>query len=239
MSDTGSSSRAICKGAEATIALLSFCLFRQCLGILFAAMNALAGFVAPYFYNNVSVPHRLLVSQTDLLPVPSRAPTVTVQEDLKPFCGGVQRTANRAPSRVPPRSALRSRASTPTRSTPNRENSSRTALQSRARSPPREEMSRAYRDAPLCRSKSVKFASSHDSSTDIVNAEDGNSAQSEESDGESVEDSASSSDVGKISKPPGEVGRPGRGGYNLKSKLGWDKHDFRKVQVRILLLRVR
>jgi hypothetical protein len=35
----------------------------------------------------------------------------------------------------------------------------------------------------------------------------------------------------KILKPPGEAGRPGSGGYNLKEELGWSKAEFDKVQV--------
>ncbi|KAJ3804126.1 hypothetical protein F5876DRAFT_83729 [Lentinula aff. lateritia] len=30
----------------------------------------------------------------------------------------------------------------------------------------------------------------------------------------------------KIPKPPGEVGRPGRGGYNLRKILGWSRQDY-------------
>ncbi|KAJ3806576.1 hypothetical protein F5876DRAFT_80554 [Lentinula aff. lateritia] len=33
-----------------------------------------------------------------------------------------------------------------------------------------------------------------------------------------------------IPKPPGEVGRPGRGGYNLKKILGWPKEDYDNVK---------
>ncbi|KAJ3848114.1 hypothetical protein EV368DRAFT_86965 [Lentinula lateritia] len=36
----------------------------------------------------------------------------------------------------------------------------------------------------------------------------------------------------KIPKPPGEVGRPGRGGYNLRKILGWSKQDYDDVKVR-------
>ncbi|KAJ3891175.1 hypothetical protein GG344DRAFT_77160 [Lentinula edodes] len=36
----------------------------------------------------------------------------------------------------------------------------------------------------------------------------------------------------KIPKPPGEVGRPGRGGYNLRKTLGWSKQDYDDVKVR-------
>ncbi|KAJ3925376.1 MAG: hypothetical protein NXY57DRAFT_967929 [Lentinula lateritia] len=34
----------------------------------------------------------------------------------------------------------------------------------------------------------------------------------------------------KILKPPGEVGRPGRGGYNLRKVLGWSKQDYDNVK---------
>ncbi|KAI6126694.1 hypothetical protein F5141DRAFT_1060410 [Pisolithus sp. B1] len=34
----------------------------------------------------------------------------------------------------------------------------------------------------------------------------------------------------KIPKPNGEVGRPGRGGYNLEDQLGWGKDGFKKLQ---------
>ncbi|KAJ3898158.1 hypothetical protein F5879DRAFT_927268 [Lentinula edodes] len=34
----------------------------------------------------------------------------------------------------------------------------------------------------------------------------------------------------KIPKPPGEVGRPGRGGYNLRKTLGWSRQDYDNVK---------
>lgn len=34
-----------------------------------------------------------------------------------------------------------------------------------------------------------------------------------------------------ISKPEGEAGRPGRGGYNLESTLAWGAKDYRKMKV--------
>ncbi|KAJ3831653.1 hypothetical protein F5878DRAFT_549272 [Lentinula raphanica] len=39
-----------------------------------------------------------------------------------------------------------------------------------------------------------------------------------------------------IPKPPGEVGRPNRGGYNLCDALGWPKDEYKVVQVRQSLL---
>lgn len=39
-------------------------------------------------------------------------------------------------------------------------------------------------------------------------------------------------DDGLVPKPPGEVGRPSRGGYNLRDALGWDKDEYKLVMVR-------
>ena len=53
---------------------------------------------------------------------------------------------------------------------------------------------------------------------------------------ESEEDSDSSeswtdSDDRTIPKPPGEVGRPGRGGYTLNIALDWNPKAFKKLRV--------
>ena len=36
---------------------------------------------------------------------------------------------------------------------------------------------------------------------------------------------------GKVPKPGGEVGRPGRGGYNLRNELGWEKAKYDAIKV--------
>ncbi|KAJ3754966.1 hypothetical protein F5878DRAFT_664938 [Lentinula raphanica] len=43
-----------------------------------------------------------------------------------------------------------------------------------------------------------------------------------------------------IPKPPGEAGRPGRGGYNLQKVLGWSKADYDEVKdfIKILVRRL-
>ena len=38
-------------------------------------------------------------------------------------------------------------------------------------------------------------------------------------------------DTTKIRKPPGEVGRPGRGGYNLQDALGWEVVSLQNMKV--------
>lgn len=54
-----------------------------------------------------------------------------------------------------------------------------------------------------------------------------------EVDGESESDSSdtSTSEDHLISKPEGEAGRPGRGGYNLEEALGWEHKRYRRVKV--------
>ena len=41
-----------------------------------------------------------------------------------------------------------------------------------------------------------------------------------------------SSDSGKIRKLVGEVGRPGRGGYNLQVAFSWSSKEYKKLKVR-------
>ena len=52
-----------------------------------------------------------------------------------------------------------------------------------------------------------------------------------ESSGSSESESSDSTD-GTIPKPPGEVGRPGRGGYTLDDALDWNPKAFKKLKVR-------
>jgi len=39
----------------------------------------------------------------------------------------------------------------------------------------------------------------------------------------------------KSDRPDGEVGRPGRGGFNLEQALGWDKKTYSKAKVSCVL----
>ncbi|KAJ3710496.1 hypothetical protein C8R42DRAFT_729396 [Lentinula raphanica] len=57
-------------------------------------------------------------------------------------------------------------------------------------------------------------------------------AEEEEEEKQEEEDNDNDDSVrdGKIAKPPGEVGRPGRGGYNLRSELRWSVGRFNKVK---------
>ena len=48
----------------------------------------------------------------------------------------------------------------------------------------------------------------------------------------SSDDDKSDNDKELIAKPEGEASRPGRGGYNLEDKLGWQKKEFQEMKVR-------
>ena len=61
-----------------------------------------------------------------------------------------------------------------------------------------------------------------------------NTKQSAESDSElsALTDSDSEDDENElISKPKGEAGRPGRGGYNVEEALGWPGKEYRQLKV--------
>jgi hypothetical protein len=49
---------------------------------------------------------------------------------------------------------------------------------------------------------------------------------------DSPSDDEHDDDNGLIPKPEGEAGRPGRGGYNLEDKLGWERKRFLRVKAR-------
>ena len=52
-----------------------------------------------------------------------------------------------------------------------------------------------------------------------------------ESDTDSVLSIVTDSDNGKIPKPEGEPGRPGRGGYNLERAINWSNKDYKRLKV--------
>ena len=70
-----------------------------------------------------------------------------------------------------------------------------------------------------------------------LTSEDMSTTDDEGEDFESEEDCKNelNNELTKIPKPPGEAGRPGSGGYNLKDALGWSKQDYDKVQVSLLV----
>jgi len=62
----------------------------------------------------------------------------------------------------------------------------------------------------------------------------------DDSDSDSLSDLSSLSDSDLddddlISKPEGEAGRPGQGGYNLEEALSWPKKEYRQLKVTLLL----
>lgn len=81
-------------------------------------------------------------------------------------------------------------------------------------------------------SSAVRFHSLPPRQTDSI-PEDLESALTElTSDSGSDSDSDELEGIRKISKPQGEAGRPGRGGYTLQVALGWDAKNHKKLSVR-------
>ena len=76
----------------------------------------------------------------------------------------------------------------------------------------------------------VRF-SPYPSSSKKTNAVDSTSSLSDLS---SLSDSDSDDDD-LISKPKGEAGRPGRGGYNLEEALDWPGNEYRRLKVGLCL----
>lgn len=67
------------------------------------------------------------------------------------------------------------------------------------------------------------------------------SSGDDDSDSESVTSisslsSDSSMEDGKIQKPEGEAGRPGRGGYNLERAINWQAQEYKRLKAGYLLL---
>jgi hypothetical protein len=60
---------------------------------------------------------------------------------------------------------------------------------------------------------------------------DGDSSSLSDISESSESKSTISTEEQQIPKPPGEVGRPGRGGYNLDDTLNWDSESLRKLKV--------
>jgi hypothetical protein len=67
---------------------------------------------------------------------------------------------------------------------------------------------------------------------------DSESSSSDSSDSDSSESDSSEpalsevdSSDGRVQRPGGEPGRPGRGGYNLEEAVGWNGKDFKRLQV--------
>jgi hypothetical protein len=73
---------------------------------------------------------------------------------------------------------------------------------------------------------------------DLDNSPDEDESSSDESDSSTDSELHQDSGIFKIPKPPGEAGRPGSGGYNLKEQLGLPSryHDELKVRTSLSVL---
>ncbi|KAI5992125.1 hypothetical protein EDD15DRAFT_2197148 [Pisolithus albus] len=168
----------------------------------------------PAFYDGKPVLLPMLSSQVEIAFLPERRVRVSASESMTVFeLNFLSQTSVEARAKTP--SATTSRATTP-RATTLRAKTPRAATP-RAQSPSRQT------SAPAVRGKSV-----------AINAPSSDSEHSESSPAPS-ESSLSSleSELGgsdKISKPSGEAGRPGRGGYNLEEQLGWGDSGFKSLK---------
>lgn len=84
-------------------------------------------------------------------------------------------------------------------------------------------------EPPNARSFSAKPEVAHHPSRSLPTS-DGTESGQEEKEEEILIDEVDNPD-GKIRKPVGEAGRPGRGGYNLQAQLNWPALEFERVKV--------
>ena len=210
----------------------------------------------PAFYQPKHPPSALtlLLAQTELIPVPPTISLLCTEErasvsssvdtsdegvepynqaaTAKPADGTNPVSTSRANTPHPvstsrantPHLSSHSRASTPAPTSRPRAATPKSALsRSRASTPARSE------PYPKSKPKRVSYrAPSGDTSSSQSNLSEGESEvdlEEDQLDDEEV--------VGLVKKPPGEVNRPKRGGYNLETKLEWDVDEYKRLRVRL------
>jgi hypothetical protein len=82
--------------------------------------------------------------------------------------------------------------------------------------------------SPVMKSPTVRFRTLTPGYSDLTSL-----PSDAESDSSSEGDSSETSSDRRIPKPPGEAGRPSRGGYTLKIVLDWMVKDYKKLKVSI------
>lgn len=85
-------------------------------------------------------------------------------------------------------------------------------------------------DEEVPSSRTVRFQSTQPSRTPPPSTSPGTKDKTSAASNDD-EDSTDDEEDGKIPKPSGEVGRPNRGGYNLRVTLGWEDDRYDKVKV--------
>ncbi|KIM55530.1 hypothetical protein SCLCIDRAFT_134501 [Scleroderma citrinum Foug A] len=175
--------------------------------------------VPPYCKGETPQILPLLSTQVEMLYQPVVCIPVTAEEEIvpsmcQPFTDtGLTTPRHSAPpaqraSTVPPRAVtpelLCPRAQTPQ------------PLSSRAKTPQASSKEKA---------KSVSFPE------DNTDSDDNRGYSPTPSDLSTLSELSITESVGKIPKPLGEVGRPGRGGYTLEDKLNWDVDELKWLKV--------
>ena len=156
----------------------------------------------------------LPLAQTDILLYDHRLPSILSQEELPlEKSSGLVRHRDR-----------RHRTSSPYHKTVTFQKSTRSAT--------------PYQEAAHNEQAAIRAPSSAPNDHDDGFASDGSSSSDASSSSSSSNSSRSvqsqlsqGSGTNKIQKPVGEVGRPGRGGYNLQDVLGLQRHAFVDLKV--------
>jgi hypothetical protein len=151
----------------------------------------------------------LLLSQTDLLLHAHQQPSLFAQEELY---------LERSSGVVRPRNRPSFRTSSPYHKTVTFRNSTR------SQTPYQDEVVHKKQANPVPRRSATP--------RDHDNGYASDASESSYSSDSSVQSHLSQhSDTFKIPKPGGEVGRPGRGGYNLEAELGLHPQNFQDLKV--------
>lgn len=87
-----------------------------------------------------------------------------------------------------------------------------------------------YQKAKVTRFERQRSRTPYAATSCAADASDAKSKGS--SDDSSSDDDDNDSEKELIPKPEGDAGRPGRGGYNLEDKLGWQRKEFQQMKVR-------
>lgn len=174
--------------------------------------------VAPFFEPGAPPPPLpLLTAHTDLLYDAPPLPTITAHEELPSF----------RRLKTPPRN--------PSPHTTPYARSARVSF----RSPTPSQGDQVAKPVLTCKEK-VPTSSRASTPTPTRNhgsralSQSPNGAESSDLEGSMSElssDADCGSDDDKISKPEGEPGRPGRGGYNLEAAMNWRPKSFKKLKV--------
>ncbi|KAI0338943.1 hypothetical protein BDW22DRAFT_1432153 [Trametopsis cervina] len=149
-------------------------------------------------------------------------------------------TRERTPSRTRSRSAERAPVPKRNRSTspPKKVHMTRATTSPSPAPSPRSKRGGSVKKQVTIKSPSVSplsdlSESSGGSGDDTEGEGDEDEDGEEDEDEDEDEDDEDGDTLGKIAKPAGEPGRPGRGGYNLEAALGWGEKAYNQFKTKV------